>query len=143
MNRMNIRAGGAVASGFTLVELMVVVLIISILAAIAVPGYRAQVVKTQRAAAKACLAQYAQFMERYYTTHLNYKNADPGDLACAVEDNMERHYTFTLTGVTESKYTVNAVPTASFARRDRDCGTLKLDQAGVKGVSSGSVDVCW
>lgn len=129
--------------GFTLIELLIAVAIVGILAAIALPNYFEHILRSNRAKAQACMSEHAQFMERYYTTHLTYKNADPGDLACAVEDNMERHYTFTLTGVTESKYTVNAVPTASFARRDRDCGTLKLDQAGVKGVSSGSVDVCW
>ncbi len=130
------------SSGFTLVELMVVVLVISILAAIAIPGYRSQVVSTHRGTAKACLAQYAQFMERYYTTQLTFVGADP-DLGCAAEDSMPQNYTFDVVGATATAYTVRAVPTEAFAARDRQCGTLTLDEAGVRGVSEGSVDVCW
>jgi type IV pilus assembly protein PilE len=52
------------AAGFTLVELMVTVAIVAVIAAIAYPGYRAHVVKTQRGDAQACLEQYSAQMER-------------------------------------------------------------------------------
>jgi len=141
--RLPERAGSRQA-GFTLVELMVTVLVVALLTAIAVPGYRNQVVKTQRSAAKACLAQYAQFMERYYTTQLTYVGADP-DLGCAVEDNMNLHYSFGLVAgsATATGYRLAATPTTRFAERDKQCGTLTLDQAGTRGVSSGDVEVCW
>jgi type IV pilus assembly protein PilE len=125
---------------------MVVVLIVSILAAIAYPGYRSHVVKTQRAAAKGCLLQYAALMERYYTTQLTYVDADDLDVpGCAGEGNMPLNYTFSLVpaDLTASTYTARAVPTTAFAARDTQCGTLTLDQAGVRGVSSGTLADCW
>lgn len=132
--------------GFTLVELMVVVAIIAILAALAYPSYQRQVVKTQRNAGAACLSQYAQFMERHYTTHLTYEGADPA-LGCAVEGNMASNYTFSATDLTASTYTVLATPTAAFDARDARCGTLTLDQAGQRGAAGGhnadDVQYCW
>lgn len=130
-------------SGFTLVELMVVVLIISILAAIAYPGYRSHVVKTQRGAAKACLMQYSAFMERYYTTNLRYTDAAPGNLACALEGNMPDNYTFTVPSISATAYEARATPTTAFAARDTRCGALTLNQAGVKNVTSGDKAECW
>lgn len=121
------------AAGFTLVELMVVVLVVAMLSAIAIPGYRSHVVKTQRAAAQACLAQYAMLMERYYTTYLTYDDIDedpPGPPGCADEGNMPLNYTFGLDDLSATTFTAQAVPTETFAARDKQCGTLSLDQAG-------------
>ena len=61
---------GSVQQGFTLIELMIVVAIIAIIAAIAYPSYINSVVKTKRAAAEGCVSEYANYMERYYTTNL-------------------------------------------------------------------------
>lgn len=144
MNFRNTRIHSAGGAGFTLVELMVVVLVIAMLSAIAIPGYRSQVVKTQRAAAGACLVQFQHLVERLYTTELSYAAAGaltpPG---CASEDGMDDRYTFTVTGETATAYTVRATPTDTFAPRDTRCGTLTINQQGVRGVTSGNRDECW
>jgi type IV pilus assembly protein PilE len=58
--------------GFTLIEVMVVMLVIAILAAIAYPSYREAILKTRRAEGKAALMKLMQQQERYYALHASY-----------------------------------------------------------------------
>lgn len=59
-------------AGFTLVELLVVILIIGILAAIAIPVFLAQRQKAYDGAAKSDLRQLAEFEEAYLIDHTSY-----------------------------------------------------------------------
>ncbi len=61
-------------SGFTLMELMIVVAIVGIIAGIALPSYQAQVAKSKRADAKIALLKYAQIQESYFVQNLSYAN---------------------------------------------------------------------
>jgi type IV pilus assembly protein PilE len=135
------------ARGFSLIELMITVLIVAILAAVAVPAYQNQVAKTNRSAAKACLAQYSQFMERSYTTALTYVGGVPATpLGCTTEGNLQNRYTFTVANLTASTYQATATPTAVQSARDSRCGTLTLDQAGFRGAGTNSaadISFCW
>jgi type IV pilus assembly protein PilE len=135
------------ARGFTLIELMITVLIVAILAAVAVPAYQNQVAKTNRSAAKACLAQYSQFMERVYTTALTYVGGVPNPaLGCTTEGKLENRYTITVANVTATTYRATATPTAVQSAKDSRCGTLTLDEAGVRGAGSNSaadISFCW
>ncbi len=58
--------------GVTLIELITVMVIVSILAAIAIPGYRQQMLRTNRTNAKTALTQTAQNLERCFTRTNTY-----------------------------------------------------------------------
>ena len=134
------------AAGFTLIELMITIAIVAILATIAVSSYQDQIVKSRRAAGAACLQQSAQFLERYYTTHLRY-NANPAPVIAACDDEVSPHYVVELVpGSLQAKaFTLRAVPQAAQAAKDTLCGTLTINQQGVRGESgtAASADQCW
>lgn len=60
-------------SGFTLIELMLVVAVIAILAAVAFPSYQEHVRKTKRTEVQAELIDIASRLQQYKSTNFNYK----------------------------------------------------------------------
>jgi type IV pilus assembly protein PilE len=144
-------------SGFTLIELMVVVVIISILAMIAYPSYMKIVGKSHRRAAQACLVNYAQYMERFYTANMRYDEDVAGtantlpDTDCESDQNTGKDYDYTIVAasLTQSTYTLSAAPKPGSAQADRDaaCGTLTINQAGTRGAAGSTdaeaVEKCW
>lgn len=136
-NPYNTRASSA--SGFSLIEVMVVVVIIGIIASIALPSYREHVIKTRREAGKACLMRAVQTMERFYTTSLAYNAAgSPAVFPC--EADTAPHYTIGISNVTAKGYTLSAAPQGTQGAQDTQCGTLSINATGTK---SPATTGCW
>ena len=136
------------SGGFTLMELIIVAFIVGLLAAIAYPTYMNSMVKVRREAAKTCLSEDAQFMERFYTTNLRYDQTLGGAAValpgCSSGADVNNFYTVSLSAVTARSYTLQAVPKAVQATRDTDCGTLGVNNVGTKTkTGSNTVDYCW
>lgn len=132
-------------AGFTLIELMIVVAIVAILAAVATASYTHFVTKSRRAAAATCLQERAQFMERYYTTNLSYEGAANPPAQC--DGGLSpTHYVVSFSAdPTPTEYTLLATPQGGQATRDGKCGTLSLDAQGTRGKSgsASTVNECW
>ncbi|MEW6559563.1 MAG: type IV pilin protein [Pseudomonadota bacterium] len=145
-----ISAPRLISRGFTLIELLIVVAIIAIIAAVAYPSYISHVTKTKRVAAEACLGEYANYMERYYSTNMRYDQDSAGTphalptLSCASDLSSDYGFSFAPNTLGQSTYRVRAEPRGVQASRDTECGTVSLDQTGTKTESgSGTVSTCW
>lgn len=120
--------------GFTLIELMIVVAVIAILSAIALPAYQEYVKRSQRAEARAAILKADGWLERFYGENNRYNNgsATGNNLFSAAFGNVPAtgaaRYTISLV-VDTSSYTITATPTGSM---DGDyCGAYTKGNAGV------------
>lgn len=135
------------SGGFTLIEMMIVVAVIGILAAIAYPSYQEHVRKARRADAQTALLELAQFMERHYTANGKYltdANVAPTlPFSGAPKDGATKYYDLSFASApTASSYTLRAVPKGAMA--SDTCGTLTLSNTGAKGQATGaSLATCW
>jgi type IV pilus assembly protein PilE len=145
------------SSGFTLIELMVTVAIVTILATIAVTSYTSQVQKSRRTEAKGALLDLAGREERLFSTTNAYSNQESflGYGAAVPMTAMpfgNNYYTLTAVtpdtvnqpGVTNS-YLLTATPVAGTSQaNDTQCGSFSLNQLGVQTVSGTyTVSQCW
>jgi len=82
-------------SGFTLLELMIVLVIVGILASIAIPSYRDSIRKSNRRAAQAVVMDIANRERQYFIANRAF--ADTAELGYALPAEVAGKYTFTVT----------------------------------------------
>ena len=137
-------------NGFTLVELMLVVAVVAILAAIAYPSYREQILKSHRSDAKQALMNAATLLEQYYQENKGYPAAgDMTDVGLADPYvTPEGYYNIQFSGAaTATAYTLKATPVGDQVN-DTACYAFTLTSRGAKSnqdASSTTInnDRCW
>lgn len=145
-------------AGFTLIELMIVVVIVAILAVLTTPSFVEQANRARRADGRAFLMDLMSRQERFYTQFASYARNITGDvcaqsscgLGLAANLSPERRYTATIEatpancapdGTLCTGYTLTVTP-ADWT--DERCGSLTLTDAQEKGASvAGAEDYCW
>ena len=149
--------------GFTLIELMIVVAVIGVLAALAYPSYKEYIAKSRRAEAKAVLLSGQQWMERFYTENFRYDKNSAGTVVTDASQFPSRFtvspvpgqgaavYDIAVVVTDRDAYSVTATPKSGTAMAQDRCGTYKLDHLGRKDLTnysgfaskSAAIDACW
>ena len=136
--------------GFTLVEMMVVVVILGFLMGIAMPNYSNYMQKTRRTDARNALLEIAAAQERHYFEQNQYtgtiadvwSHQDGSDFVSG-----EGYYTLTVALKSGNTGTFKATATARGKQAgDVDCATLSIDQTRLKTATAGTggdASVCW
>ncbi|MEJ2138645.1 MAG: type IV pilin protein [Gammaproteobacteria bacterium] len=155
------RRYSGIQGGFTLVELLIVVVIIGILASVAIPSYQQYVTKAKRSAAQSLMLEIAARQEQYladnktYAASLNLLGFDAwvigtdenGELVA--HGDPSQHYAFltnalsTSTSGVVTAYFVRGYPWGIQGTRDSNCGIVELRSTGEKIAYGTRTDDCW
>jgi type IV pilus assembly protein PilE len=129
-------------AGFTLLELMIVVIIIGILSAIAIPSYHRYVVRAHRTDAQRTLLDLAGRQERYFYSHNTYADALGG--LGGSSSMAGNNYTILPPSATSTDYTITAQAVGAQAQQDAECQSLSVDRAGSQtSAGTATASVCW
>jgi len=127
--------------GVTLMELMIVVVIIGILAAVAYPNYREFAARAKRTEAKALLLEIASNQERFYLNANRFGTLAELNYATDPIITDSGSYSVTVTANDASNFTVVATNLLGGSEAAR-CATFTIDGRGAK-TSTGSIGNCW
>ena len=126
-------------TGFTLIELMIAVVVVSVLAAIALPNYRNHVRKSVRAEAQAFLLAVAGRQQQFLTDTRGYATTYAAT-GISTPGNVDAAYTLAIAvpAGTPPTFTLTATPKGN--QVGEPCGAIGIDQNGTKTAAKSG---CW
>jgi len=133
------RSAGRPAAGFTLIELVVVMAIAAILAAIAIPNYSEYIVRSNRSNAQSFLTDIASRQAQFFLDRRTYA-ATAADLNLAMPADLAARYTVAIAVVQGPPLTYTATATPIGAQVSDRCGAMTINQAGNKTAAQTR---CW
>jgi len=143
--------------GFTLVELMIVVLLMAIILGISIPSYRSYTLKAGRSDASGALMHISASQERFYLQNGTYASdalldaAPPAGLGFLDKTSVRGYYDLAIAphanGLAIGYVVTATVDPNEDQRGDADCNSLSLDQNSRRGANGGYVpavvEKCW
>ncbi|MDH0500303.1 prepilin-type N-terminal cleavage/methylation domain-containing protein [Stutzerimonas stutzeri] len=144
-------SGAPCSAGFTLIEMMIVVAIVGVLAAIAYPNYREYVLKGNRSDAKASLTRSAQELTRCFTSLNRYNHNDCAEAAryaTGAPTYLSSERLYSLTGVINQATFVLTATATGAQIADTTCATFTLSNTGARTATTSapaadSTARCW
>lgn len=131
--------------GWTLIELMIVLLVVAVLLAIAYPSFSEQIIKARRSDGHALLVEAAQRQQQFYTANRLF-TATIGNGGLSLDSSSsEGYYTLSVSLNGDPQTYVLTATRAGSQTNDSKCGDLTLTHQGVKGIINGTWDAdrCW
>lgn len=140
--------------GVTLIELVVVMIIVGILAAVAIPSYRNYVLRSQRSDAKDALLALATQQEKYYLQCNTYATVIAGAPNCVAGElqgadaSENGWYDLAIDDADDTSYTLSATAAAGGNQaQDTQCEIFRVTDRGIRTAEdSGGTDntaECW
>lgn len=135
-----------ITRGFTILELLVVLVIIGILSFMLYPNYTSYLVNSRRLEGQMALLALASQMENHYALHQTYEKATIGKDT----NSANNWYKLYISSQTDTFFELDAIPLKSQAVNDKLCQTLTFNSLGKKdikagplGAPTGNADFCW
>ena len=140
--------------GFSLIELLIVVVIAAILIGVGIPGYRQYVQRANRSDASAALLRIAAAQERFYLQNNRYAS-NAGEMAAAppnglgIEGSERGFYNLNLASDAPAiRFTATAIPAAGNSQADdTECWTFSVNERGARQAldqaGNANDDFCW
>ncbi len=134
----------APATGFTLIELMIVVGLLAIITTISVTSYRQYMLRANRTDAASLLLRISAAEERWYLDNNQY-SSDPDALRVgAMSEHGYYSVTIALAADPASGYTATAAPVAGRSQStDTDCQEMSIDATGLRTSTPAGMETCW
>ncbi len=133
------------SSGFSLIELVITLAILTVLTSISYPSYNQHFENVRKTSAQGDLIELSAFMTRYYSENYSYQTASDGNPTLPMTESPSqgtKYYNLTVVAQDQS-YVLTATP-KNGQGSDR-CGTLTVNHSGVKTAKKNGVIVegCW
>jgi type IV pilus assembly protein PilE len=130
------------SSGFSLIELMIVVVILGILSSLAFGAYRNNVIAANRTEGRSALQTAAGTLEKCRSLYGSYNHANCNYADFTTDTNL--YQVTDDDNILASSFTLTATPVSGEPQaHDADCTTLTLTNTGVRGGSGADASECW